>query len=85
MNARRIGPTRLALEIVLVLAFLLTLTAGGLIVQARSGMSTSNLTPSGAPAAEIQVDANTAAALMSAEMAALTPPFYMTSIPLVQR
>ncbi len=86
MNAtRRSSPFRLALDIFLVLALILILTAGGFFVQARSGPESSNPAPPGSAAAEIQaISPNTQAALMAAEMAALTPPFYMVNLPIVE-
>ena len=87
MNAGRTGPFRLALEIFLLLAFILILTAGVFLAQARSGLASPNPAPPGNAAAEVQapLDANTNAALMAAEMAALTPPFFMTTLPIIQR
>ena len=87
MNARRIGTFRLALEICLVLAFILILTAGGFLTQASSGLSSSNPAPPGSAAADVQAtpDASTQAALMAAEMAALTPPLYLITLPVVLR
>ena len=87
MNARHTGRFRLALEIFLVLAFFLILTAGGYFAQARSGLGSPNPAPLGEVAADVlaPMDANTNAALMAAEMAALTPPFYLTTLPFVQR
>jgi hypothetical protein len=86
MSARHAFSFRLALEITLVLAFFLILT-GGFFAQARSGLGSSNPTPSGSAAAEIQATpgASIQAALMAAEMAALTPPFFMVTLPIVQR
>ena len=85
MNARHTHPLRLALEITLLLAFILILT-GGFLAQARSGLDSSKPAPPGNVAAEIQAfDANAQAALMAAEMAALTPPIYFIVLPIVQR
>jgi len=88
MNARgHTSPFRLVLEIFLVLAFVLILTTGAILAQARTDLSTPDPAPVGYDGAEIQAstDASIQAALMAAEMAALTPPFYMVDLPLVQR
>ncbi len=85
MNARRTHPLRLALEITLLLTFILILT-GGFLAQARSALGSSNPAPPPNVAAEVQAfDANAQAALMASEMAALTPPIYFINLPIVQR
>jgi hypothetical protein len=84
---RRTNRFRLALEIFLVVAFILALSVGALLAQARSGWSTFDAAPVGEVPAEIEATPipSVQAALMSAEMAALTPPFFMVDLPLVQR
>jgi hypothetical protein len=83
MTARRTHPLRLILEISLVLALILILTAGGFWAQARSG----NPAPAGSAAAEVLATPipSVQAGLMAAEMAALTPPQYIVTMPIVQR
>ena len=82
MTARRMHPFRLALEITLVLALILILTAGSFWAQARSSAGSAN-----PAAAEVQATPIRAvqAALMAAEMAALTPPQYIVSMPVIHR
>jgi hypothetical protein len=79
---------RLILEILLVLAFILIRVAGRSPAQANPGLETSSHAPAdNIAAAEIlaDIDPDTQAALMAAEMAALTPPFYMVDLPFVSR
>ena len=88
MNAgRRSSPFRLALEIILVLAFILIMTAGGFFAQARTGLESSNPAPPGDAAAEVQATPipSVQGALMAVEMAALTPPQFLINVPIVQR
>ena len=87
MTARRMHPFRLALEITLVLALILILTAGSFWAQARSSTGSANPAPAGSSAAEVQATPIPAvqAALMAAEMAALTPPQYIVSMPVIHR
>jgi hypothetical protein len=87
MSARHTHAFRLALEIFLVLAFILILTAGGFFAQARSSMSSADPTPPGNVPSAIQATpgATIQAALLAAEMAALTPPLYTVNLPDIQR
>ena len=85
---RRSSLIRLALEIVLVLVLILIRAADRNTAQASPVPEISYHAPAeNIVAADLRmdIDPNTQAALMAAEMAALTPPYYAVDLPIIAR